>query len=55
MNRRNRLTIRVTVDGSMMILLPLLMACSLLGEAVHEWLGIVMAALFVCHHVLNRT
>lgn len=55
MNRRNRLTIRVTVDGFMMILLPLLMAYSLLGEAVHEWLGIVMAVLFVYHHVLNRT
>ena len=37
----------------MAILLPLLMAYSLLGEAAHEWLGIVMAALFILHHALN--
>lgn len=54
MNRRNRLALRMTVDGSMVILLPLLMAYSLLGEAAHEWFGILIAALFILHHVLNR-
>ena len=38
----------------MVILLPLLMAYSLLGEVAHEWLGILIAALFILHHVLNR-
>ena len=38
----------------MVFLLPLLMAYSLLGEAAHEWLGMVMAALFILHHILNR-
>ena len=43
----------MAVDCGMMILLPLLMAYSLLGETTHEWLGIVMAVLFIVHHVLN--
>ena len=38
----------------MAILLPLLMAYSLLGEIAHEWLGIAMSALFILHHVFNR-
>ena len=38
----------------MVFLLPLLMTYSLLGEAAHEWLGMVMAALFILHHILNR-
>ena len=38
----------------MVFLLPLLMTYSLLGEATHEWLGMVMAALFILHHILNR-
>ena len=37
----------------MVILLPLLMAYSLIGEAVHEYLGIVMFLLFVVHHIMN--
>lgn len=41
------------VDASMILLLPLLMAYSLIGEAVHEWAGIAMSLLFVAHHALN--
>ncbi|MBD5535878.1 MAG: hypothetical protein HDQ99_09535 [Lachnospiraceae bacterium] len=37
----------------MTILLPVLMAYSLVGEAVHEWLGIVMFFLFTMHQVIN--
>ncbi|MDE6259832.1 MAG: DUF4405 domain-containing protein [Oscillospiraceae bacterium] len=44
----------MAVDCGMMILLPLLMAYSPLGEAVHEWLGIAITALLVIHHALNR-
>lgn len=54
MNRQNRPALKMAVDGAMVILLPLLMAYSLLGEAAHEWLGIAMSALFIFHHVLNR-
>lgn len=38
----------------MMVCLLFLMPYSLLGETLHEWLGIVMFVLFVTHHVLNR-
>lgn len=45
--------IRVVVDCGMMLLLPLLMAYSLVGEAAHEYLGIGMLLLFIAHHILN--
>lgn len=54
MSRQNRPALKMAVDGAMVILLPLLMAYSLLGETAHEWLGIAMSALFILHHVLNR-
>lgn len=41
------------MDCLMAVLLPLLMAYSLVGEAVHEWLGIAMLLLFLGHHALN--
>jgi hypothetical protein len=31
------------------------MAYSLVGEILHEWMGIAMLALFVLHHIWNRT
>ena len=45
--------IRIIVDCGMTLLLPLLMAYSLVGEAAHEYLGIGMFLLFVTHHILN--
>ncbi len=51
----------MTVDILMTAALLLLMAYSLVcgsnpvvGEAVHEWLGVGMFVLFVLHHFLNR-
>ena len=41
------------IDFGMTILLPLLMAYTLVGEAAHEWLGMAMLVLFVLHHALN--
>lgn len=38
----------------MVLLLPLLMAYSLIGEAFHEAAGTLMLALFGLHHWLNR-
>lgn len=40
-------------DICMMLLMPLLMLYSLIGEALHEWLGIAMLSLFLMHHLLN--
>ena len=45
---------RMIIDILMVVLLPLLMAYSLIGENVHEILGICMFALFIAHHVINR-
>ena len=46
--------IRTITDIAMLVLLPLLMAYSLVGETTHEWLGMTMLALFILHHVLNH-
>ena len=43
----------MATDIAMTMLLPVLMAYSLAGEAVHEWLGIVMFLLFIIHHAFN--
>ena len=45
--------LRIVIDSGMVLLLPLLMAYSLVGEAVHEYLGIGMFLLFISHHILN--
>ena len=49
MNKR----LRIAIDSGMVLLLPLLMAYSLVGEVAHEYLGIGMFLLFVAHHILN--
>ena len=45
---------RKILDAAMVLLLPLLMAYSLIGEAFHEVAGTLMLALFILHHWLNR-
>ena len=45
---------KIVTDSIMLILLPLLMSYSLIGESLHEWLGIAMFAVFIVHHILNR-
>ena len=47
-------TKRRIVDAAMLLLLPLLMACSLIGEAFHEAEGTLMLVLFLLHHWMNR-
>ena len=46
--------LRMTVDLAMVILLPILMGYSLVGDTAHEIIGIVMAALMATHITLNR-
>lgn len=48
-----KMLIKMTVDLVMAVLLLLLMAYMLVGEEVHEWLGLAMFLLFVLHHLLN--
>ncbi len=45
--------LKIITDISMTVLLLLLMAYSLIGEAAHEWLGVGIFLLFVLHHFLN--
>ena len=45
---------RLIVDIGMVILLPLLMAYSLIGEQFHEIIGTVMTVLIVIHLIQNR-
>ncbi len=45
--------IRIIVDVLMTILMPLLMAYSLVSEVLHEWFGITIFILFIVHHILN--
>ena len=45
---------RMIIDILMVIILPLLMAYSLVGENNHEVIGICMFTLFIAHHVMNR-
>ncbi len=46
--------LRHIIDILMIILLPMLMAYSLIGEAFHEIIGTIMFLLFVIHLILNR-
>ena len=46
--------LRVTLDIAMTVLMPLLMAYSLIGETFHEIIGTLIFILFIIHHVLNR-
>lgn len=50
---KRSLKVRMALDMVMIIMLPVQMAYSLIGEAAHEYSGMVMFLLFVCHHLLN--
>lgn len=50
---KSKRNIKISIDLLMTAVLLLLMAYSLVGEALHEWLGIGMFVLFILHHVLN--
>ncbi len=45
--------IKIIIDTAMLVLLPVLMAYSLIGETAHEWLGLTMFLLFILHHIMN--
>ena len=46
--------LRTAADIAMTLLLLLLMAYSLIGEALHEVIGTAIFVLFIVHHILNR-
>ena len=47
-------TVKTILDILMTAALPVLMAYSLVGEALHEIVGTSMLVLFITHHILNR-
>ncbi len=51
MNRRET---KIIIDAAMTVLMPILMAYSLVGETLHEVLGSLIFILFIAHHVMNR-
>lgn len=48
-----RTVFKIAIDCMMTLLLLLLMAYSLVGETLHEWLGAGMLLLFILHHGFN--
>lgn len=46
--------IRIVTDCAMTVLMPMLMAYSLIGEKFHEVIGTAIFVLFIVHHILNR-
>lgn len=40
--------VRICVDFAMILLMPCLMAYSLISGKIHEWLGMAMFLLFFC-------
>ena len=50
---RPKQILKMIIDILMTVVLLLLIGYSLVGEMIHEWLGIGMFALFILHHVLN--
>lgn len=51
--KQSKQIVKRIVDLAMIVLLPLLMAEILIGQEIHEWLGIGMLVLFLAHHLLN--
>ena len=43
----------IIIDLSMVVLMPLLMAYSLIGEEFHEIIGTLIFILFIVHHILH--
>lgn len=45
---------RIAVDAGMTLSLLFLMSYGLISEKAHEWIGMLIFALFILHHALNR-
>ena len=47
--------VKISADYAMSVLLLLLMTYELIGQEAHEWIGIAAFALFIFHHIVNRS
>lgn len=50
---KSKFIAKIFVDIMMTAALLFLMTYELIGQAVHEWIGIVIFILFIVHHILN--
>ena len=50
---KSKMIIKLCTDLAMTAILLLLMTYEMIGQALHEWLGIAIFALFILHHILN--
>ena len=49
-----RAKIKIVIDTGMIILVLLQMAYHLVGDSLHEWLGIILFVLLILHNILDR-
>ncbi|MBD5486439.1 MAG: DUF4405 domain-containing protein [Lachnospiraceae bacterium] len=49
-----RTKIKIVIDTGMIILVLLQMAYHLVGDSLHEWLGIILFVLLILHNILDR-
>jgi hypothetical protein len=49
-----KLAIRLIIDFAMTILLLCAYAYRIIGDAAHEWIGVVVFVLIIAHNVVNR-
>lgn len=49
----NKRRVHIVLDTLMLVLLPVLMAYSLVGEEIHEWLGVTLFTALLLHNILN--
>ena len=50
---KKKQTIKYIVDALMTLALLCLMAYQVMGEALHEWIGVGMTVILIVHHILN--
>ena len=50
---KDRIKIKIAADVLMLILMPLLMLYQIIGEALHEYLGILLTLVFILHTLMN--
>ena len=50
---KQKTILRHITDLAMTVLLLVLMAYSVTGQVIHEWMGIALFVLFIIHHLLN--
>lgn len=51
---KHSIRLKLIIDLSMLILMFASMAYVLIGEEIHEWIGVVLVLLFIGHNIINH-